>query len=505
MLPELSRALAALHKLAERLPIADEESARIAGLAALSGLVDALPAAHSPRVSLLRWALLRVHQALRVLTEARSLTDVAGLKGGQSSVAELSEASLALAQLVAGARRRLQPSAQVRSPQVAGLVLEVGAALDRAVAARDTSLLAGPIEELASCLKTELPEFFSGLMLQILGAAQHLPLLPPRTPTAPRARLDNPMSAPPLEGRGLPPWMPLSRMLGGFYVLWPIGEGGSGSVFVARRAEQRSDSRAETFALKVPEYDGTVSQLLSEADFLRLFREEASALLALPDSNPNLARFVTFDAGVRPKPILVMEHVQGPSLEKVLTRRNLDLGRAFAILSGIARGLNAMHRAGLAHLDIKPSNVIVRDHGETTPVPVLVDFGLAGRRLRPGCGTANYAAPEVWGQSAETTEADPRCSDVYAFGCLAYEVLTGSMLFEGDSDRAVISAHLAHDGKPLPLLQLLARPTTRALGEVLTRCLRQRGAARATIGEIASLLPQVHASCAGESWPLAFR
>jgi eukaryotic-like serine/threonine-protein kinase len=501
MMPELSRALAALGQLAERIPDAAEPAARRTGIAALSALVEALPAAHSPRVSLLRWGLLRVHQALSSLDEARALTEVVGLMGGASSLSELSEALLAIAQLVAGTRRRLQPSAQTRSPQVVSHVVELGAAFDLAVSSREPEHLSAPLQELASCLSAELPDLFSTIVMQVLGALNVLPILPPRIVHTQR-KIDLLPSGPPIEARRLPDWMPLSRMLGGFYVLHAIGEGGSGSVFVARRAEQRNDVRAETFALKVPEYDGTVSQVLSEADFLRLFREEASALLALPESEPNLARFVTFDAGVRPKPILVMEHVPGPSLEKVLARKNIDLARAFGVLTGIARGLSAMHRVGLAHLDLKPSNVIVRDHGGQA-TPVLVDFGLAGRRLRPGCGTANYAAPEVWVPRGTAGDSDPRQADVYALGCLAYELLLGELLFHADSDRAVVALHLAHDGR-LPAIEALgSQAHTRALGAWLVSCLRQDARERATIHELSAQLPALQAAHASQSWPIA--
>lgn len=501
MIPELSRALSALGRLAERVQTTTPEGVD-EHLAALSGLVEALPAAHSPRVSLLRWALSRIHRTLAEITEARALTDVVGSEGGERALTDLSEGLLAAAQLVAGTRRRLQPSVQPRMPQVAALVLALGASLDRAVSGRDASHLDAPFAALHTCLEAELPDFFSHVALQVLGGTRLLPVLPVPGPAMARRAIAL-LSGPPSESRTLPTWLPLSRMLGGFYVLAPIGEGGSGSVFIARRAEERDDPRAESFALKVPEYDGTVSQVLSEADFLRLFREEASALLALPEGAPNLARFVTFDRGVRPKPILVMEHVRGPSLEKLLVQKRLDVPGAFAILAGVAQGLADMHRVGLAHLDLKPTNVIVREHAGVSPVPVLVDFGLAGRRLRPGCGTANYAAPEVWALAQRGDGGNPRPADVYAFACLAYELLTGELLFAGDSDRAVVAAHHAHDGKPPRVVALLADPKTRVFGEFLSRGLRQAAGARATITDLANLLPHVLASLPDARWPVA--
>jgi eukaryotic-like serine/threonine-protein kinase len=499
MIPELSRALAAFGRLASQSVRASMPATR-EGIAGLAKLVEALPAAHSPRVSLLRWALLRVQQVLAALERARTLHEVIAMKGSGSSLPELGDALLAIVQLVAGTRRRLQPNIKAHTPRISLELNELAHALEEAVAGDDLEQLDGPFVRLEECCASELPELFSWLVLPVLGALRALPIARPFGPahTQPREA----QSAAPVERR-LPAWMPLSRMLGGFYVLQPIGEGAAGSVFVARRAEQRNDETGETFALKVPEYDGSVSQVLSEADFLRLFREEASALLALPEGEPNLARFVTFDAGVRPKPILVMEHVSGPSLEKLLLRRQLDMGRTFTVLTGIARGLSAMHRAGLAHLDIKPSNVIVRDHTGVGATPVLVDFGLAGRRLRPSCGTASYAAPEVWAQAAARDDADPRAADVYAFGCLAYELLTGELLFSGESDRAVVALHLAHDGRPPRVEQLIERAATRPLAALLAGCLRQRGCDRASIADVAQQVASLQAVYERQSWPLS--
>jgi hypothetical protein len=117
------------------------------------------------------------------------------------------------------------------------------------------------------------------------------------------------------------------RILGGFYVLHPLGSGGVSSVFVVSRAEERHRDDATRFALKVPDYSAEAARTLSEEEFLNLFRQEAGALLALPQ-HANLARFVTFDAGARPKPILVMELVEGPTLERVIERGDLDVNRA---------------------------------------------------------------------------------------------------------------------------------------------------------------------------------
>ena len=172
-----------------------------------------------------------------------------------------------------------------------------------------------------------------------------------------------------------------------------LSAGAVGSVFVATRVEDKGrDRTAERFALKVPEYSASVARSLSEAEFLTMFRDEASALIALPQ-HPNLARFVTFDAGSKPKPILVMELVEGTTLEHLLEARGVDTARVLQVLDDVLRGPRGDALGGVGHLDLKPSNVVLRRDEQA----VLVDFGLAGRHIRPGCATGAYGAPEVWG------------------------------------------------------------------------------------------------------------
>src|SRR6266542_1248509 len=166
-----------------------------------------------------------------------------------------------------------------------------------------------------------------------------------RVSVLPRASQKTPPAAP--QENLLPPWMPTRRTLGGFYVLRSLGKGGGGSVFVAKRLEERQDPQAELFALKVPEYDAQAARHMSEAAFLQMFQSEATALLGLP-THPNLARFVTFDFGARPKPILVMELIDGVTLEMLIARRQITTARALALLDGVLVGLEAMHGVGVA-------------------------------------------------------------------------------------------------------------------------------------------------------------
>ena len=304
----------------------------------------------------------------------------------------------------------------------------------------------------------------------------------------------------PLEKRrtALPDWLLPRRTIGAFYVDRALGTGGVSSVFVARRIEERNQPNAQSFALKVPEFDPTTARSLSEQEFLQMFREEAGALLALP-AHPNLAGFVTFDLAARPKPILVMELIPGMGLDRRVRSRSLAAASAFRYLEGILAGLEAMHGAGVGHLDLKPSNVILRD-GET---PVLVDFGLAGRQLRPGCGTLDYCAPEVLGVCPEGHNPQPQAADIYAFGSMAFEILTTSHLIEGEDEVALVTNHVAHDGWPRRLARLAHTPPFGELAALLAACLRRDPRNRPTAASLRQAMGPVVEPLLHEPWPIA--
>jgi serine/threonine protein kinase len=348
-----------------------------------------------------------------------------------------------------------------------------------------------------STVDRDLPGAFGGLTGTVLKHLRSLPLDGPRRmPSLIPMELD--ADAP------LPAWAPPSRIVGGFYLLRTVGTGTVGSVFIARRAEERQDESAPLFALKVPDYSAAAARTLSEDEFLKMFREEAGALLGLPE-HQNIARFVTFDAGARPKPILVMELIEGPSLERMLEMGDLSVRRARELLLGISAGLDAMHQVGVGHLDLKPSNIIVRNADAVTgvgqpPKPVLVDFGLAGRHLRPGCGTANYGAPEIWGAGDRSQAIS---ADVYAFGCLIFEAYTGRPLFDGRTEAALLSQHMTHDGEPDPIRGLIEQPETQDLGLLIARCLRRDPKDRITIRQARQFLASLSLGDENPDWPVS--
>jgi hypothetical protein len=459
----------------------------------LDGFLLELPVSGSQRVEAIRSSLLRLTRALVSTLGAVALRPLADPE--LSPLSTLEAAIDRLAQLTASALRRCggedEPIAALPSPAFP-LALSVIRALEaggpEAAAASIAPVIATCIER----AEAALPGAIASLVKRVIPRIAELPLDEPgrdsRTPApAPSRPSDGPV----------PPWVPSRRTLGGFYVHRQIGGGGAGTVFVVTRIDERHDPAAERFALKVPDYDATAARSLSETAFLKLFREEAGALLAVPE-HENLARFVTFDAGARPKPILVMELVDGTRCDKLIASRLLTMKTAFSLLDGVLAGLAAMHSVGVGHLDVKPSNVILRAGVQ----PVLVDFGLAGRHIRPGCGTTSYGAPEVWGITLPGARLTPMSADVYSFGCLGYEVLTGRTLFEAPSEVAVISAHVTHDGLPPPLKRLAERSQTAPVAQVLERCLRKDPADRAAANELREQLGAVGDQLRGKKWPV---
>jgi hypothetical protein len=491
MQPDSSRLLRAYARFVDE----GEEASGAARLAALDTLLTEIPAGASPRLDNLRNTLSRLARSLGAVQAATSLRSLADPDASPLSVLE--DALDVLAQLTEIALRRCGRDEEAERPSVRSADYPLFIAAGRAVEpfADIAAELGAPIAAVTARAFALLPRALAELCAGVLPRMLELPAEPPIAAGTGSAahRVDK---AQVIDAR-LPSWIPSRRTLGGFYVQRQLGGGAAGTVFVVTRAEERHDPNSERFALKVPEYDATAARSLSEADFLKLFREEAGALLAVPE-HENLARFVTFDAGARPKPILVMELIEGIRCDQLITSRLLTVPRAFAILDGVLAGLQAMHSVGVGHLDIKPSNVVLRD----TSAPVLVDFGLAGRNLRPGCATSAYGAPEVWGIVPDGVTPTPLTADLYSFGCFAYEVLTAETLFNAPNEVALISAHLSHDGMPPPIKRFAESRATSALSQLLGQCLRRSPKDRGTVTEVRAELGAIQAGFTSATWPI---
>jgi hypothetical protein len=476
MVPEIEAAFAAYARLLQATWAAadpDDGDAVRTVVERLSELADALPPEQSPRVESVRLALARTGNQLARLTGAASHRAVPA--GTLDAVAtELGT----LARRVFGARQRLGLPADDRADQ-----------LETALRTVESSLGSPILDE---SVAAAIDEARLGLPPALAAAIERVLVWLARRP---HAEADG--AQPPASDAMLPGWVPLSRLLGRFYVVRPIGRGAGGSVLLAVRADERARADRELVAVKVPDYSGDAARNLSEQEFERLFREEAGALLALP-AHGNLARFITFDASVQPKPILVMEFVRGTNLERTLEAGELTMPRALAIVDGLLAGLQAMHDVSIAHLDVKPANLVLR---EGAGAAVLVDFGLAGRRIRTGCGSVHYGAAEVWRET--DAKIEPFAADVYASACVAFEVLTNRVLIGGDSIKAVLDQHFSKQ----PGSELLARlERTRRLAplaELLRAAIARDPKRRPTAARLRAGFNAIAPDLRQQSWPLA--
>ena len=262
--------------------------------------------------------------------------------------------------------------------------------------------------------------------------------------------------------------MPLASgtRLGPYEIVAAIGAGGMGEVYKAR------DTRLErAVAIKVlPE------TLAADPQFRERFDREARAISQL--AHPHICTLYDVGDGAGTA-FLVMEYLEGETLEQRLRKRALPLDEALQIAIQIADALSVAHRRGIVHRDLKPGNVMLTKSGAK-----LLDFGLAkatgpdataaGLSMLPTTpanltaqgailGTFQYMAPE----QLEGQEADTR-SDIFAFGALLYELISGRKAFEGRSRASLIAAILEHEPPPLASLQPL---TPSSLDHIVAKCL----------------------------------
>ncbi len=231
----------------------------------------------------------------------------------------------------------------------------------------------------------------------------------------------------------------LHRVIKGRYrIVGKLGDGGMGSVY---RAEQLSVGR--TVALKVlhPEF-------ARDEEFVQRFHQEARLAAAL--NHPCLTTVFDFDQSEDGNLFIVMEYLQGTLLSEVIRRESpLDIARVVRLGIQIAEGIGAAHGAGVIHRDIKPQNIRVLP-GDSVK---LMDFGIArlsdGREVhltRAGTmlGTPQYMAPEqIDGRPVSEK------TDIYAFGIVLYEMLSGQTPFSGPTSAVVLARQLNEPPRPV--------------------------------------------------------
>ncbi len=242
-----------------------------------------------------------------------------------------------------------------------------------------------------------------------------------------------------------------------------LGEGGMGVVYKAR------DTHLDRFvAIKV-----LPAEKVADPERKRRFVQEAKAASAL--NHPNIVHVydITADSGVD---FIAMEFVAGKTLDQLISRKGMRLNDALKIAVQIADALARAHAAGIVHRDLKPSNIMLDEHG----LVKVLDFGLAKltetalgedeatRTAKPRTeegtivGTAAYMSPE----QAEGKPVDAR-SDIFSFGAVLYEMVTGQRAFRGSSRISTLSAVLHQDPAPFPI------EVPKELQRVAARCLKK--------------------------------
>ena len=280
----------------------------------------------------------------------------------------------------------------------------------------------------------------------------------------------------------------VGRQYGPYRILSLLGAGGMGEVYRAHDSKLGRDVAIKTLP---PEFARDPARLAR-------FRREARTLASL--NHPNIAAIYGLEESAEAD-CLVLELVEGET-----PHGPLPLATALDLACQVAEALDAAHQHGIVHRDLKPSNLKVTPHGTVK----VLDFGLAkaiwGPEGKPdlaqptavtGAGTATghvlgtpgYMSPE----QARSAEVDQR-TDIWAFGCLLYELLAGKRAFEGESVSATTAAVLEHE----PDWRALPAKTPRKVRDLLRRCLQKDANcrlnniadARATLQEARHGLPR---------------
>jgi serine/threonine protein kinase/TPR repeat protein len=231
---------------------------------------------------------------------------------------------------------------------------------------------------------------------------------------------------------------------GKYRILRKLGQGGMGVVYLA------NDSLlGVNMALKF-----LVGDLGRDPRFIQRFRLEARAAFQL--RHPNIVEVTNLDQADDGSLFIAMEYVEGPSLRSVIekSRVGLPIPRALDIVRGIASGLAAAHAQGTVHRDVKPENILLARASDGREQAKVLDFGIVAiaesvsrQSVTHGLMlTPDYAAPEQWNEMP-AGDMDGR-TDIYAMGCMFYEMLTGRTPFQAQSTAGWLHQHLEQAPNP---------------------------------------------------------
>lgn len=249
----------------------------------------------------------------------------------------------------------------------------------------------------------------------------------------------------------------LGMMIGDRYeILEKVGSGGMADVF---RAKCHRLNRSVAIKFLKQEY-------CQDAKFVAKFRGEAQSVAGL--SHPNIVSIydVGEDDGMH---YIVMEYIEGITLKRYIEeKKKLSVKEACGIGLQIAAGLEAAHKNGIIHRDIKPQNILISRNGTAK----VTDFGIAKAATSNtitsnAMGSVHYISPE----QARGGFSDEK-SDIYSLGITMYEMLTGSVPFSGDSTVAIALAHVQEDATPLAAMDATI---PKGLSDIVAKCMQKKG------------------------------
>jgi serine/threonine-protein kinase len=262
--------------------------------------------------------------------------------------------------------------------------------------------------------------------------------------------------------------------LGSYKLVEKLGHGGMGEVW---RAEHRLLAREAAVKLVRPEVLGAANDE-EVRTVLRRFEREARATASL--SSPHTIQLFDFGASDDGRFYYVMELLTGRDLETLVREFGpLPADRAIFLLRQVCHSLADAHARGLVHRDIKPANIYTCRMGLEYDFIKVLDFGLVKFGHQVGIrqtlqsvdhkttGTPAYMAPEI---ILGDTDVDRR-ADVYALGCVAYYLLTGELVFQGETPMKLMIQHV--QSEPIPPSRRTELPIPRELDELVLACLRK--------------------------------
>jgi serine/threonine-protein kinase len=301
-------------------------------------------------------------------------------------------------------------------------------------------------------------------------------------------------TAVPVPGERTTDAIPAGTMLGEYRIEAPLARGGMGMVFAAVHPVIGKRAAIKILSRELCSDPATVARFVDEARVVNQI------------GHPNIVDVFAFGAMPDGRQYLVMELLQGETLGARLARQPLALVETCAILKQLARALAAAHEHGVIHRDLKPDNVfLVALRGEA-PVVKLLDFGIAKlsyadhrvARTAAGAvvGTPQYIAPEqARGHRVDTS------ADVYAFGGMLFELLTGRPPFLADNASEMIAKHLM---EPAPRPSDLA-PVAPELDALVVAMLDKDPLARPTLDQVCDALDRAAARASAPQVAPAWR